>query len=60
LAFGLVLLTGIAPSFGPLAAQQTAAPVTNPHVLTLEVAADCRTFVNGANRADVSYGSGNF
>jgi hypothetical protein len=57
-ALGSVLLAGlagIAPAFRPLAAQ---APATNHHVLRLEVAADCRTFVNGSNRADVSYGSG--
>jgi hypothetical protein len=61
LALGSVLLAGlaaIAPGFRRLAAQQVAAPAANQHVLTLEVAADCRTFVNGPNRADVSYGSG--
>ena len=60
-ALGFVLLAGlaaIAPGFRPLAAQQVAARAANRHVVTLEVAADCRTFVNGTNRADVSYGSG--
>ena len=61
LTLGLVLLAGlaaVAPGFRPLAAQQVAVPAANYNVLTLEVAADCRTFVNGPNRADVSYGSG--
>jgi hypothetical protein len=30
----------------------------NRHTFTVDVAADCRTFVTGPNRADVSYGSG--
>jgi hypothetical protein len=51
-------LAGIAPRFRPLAAQQVAASAAHHHVLILDVAADCRTFVNGPNRADVSYGSG--
>ena len=51
-------LAGMAPGFRSLAAQQIAAPAAKHHVLTLEVAADCPTFINGANRADVSYGSG--
>jgi hypothetical protein len=61
LALGSVLLAGLAgvtPDFRSLVAQQVAAPAAKHHVLTLEVAADCRTFVNGANRADASYGSG--
>lgn len=61
LASGLVLAAGVAavaPGLTSLAAQQVAATAANHHVLVLEVAADCRTFVNGANRADVSYGSG--
>jgi hypothetical protein len=61
LALGSVLLAGlagIAPGFRSMAAQEVAARAANHHVLTLDVAADCRTFVNGANRGDVSYGSG--
>jgi hypothetical protein len=44
---GLVLLASVG-----------SAPADNHKVLILEVAADCRTFVNGPNRADVSFGSG--
>src|SRR4051794_37882647 len=41
-----------------LLASVGSAPADNHKVLILEVAADCRTFVNGPNRADVSFGSG--
>jgi hypothetical protein len=61
LALGSVLLAGlagIAPGFRLMTAQQVAEPAAKHHVFTLEVAADCRTFVGGPNRADVSYGSG--
>jgi hypothetical protein len=58
---GLALLAvcaGVVTGFRPLAAQQVLSPAGNRHTVTLDVAADCRTFVNGAGRADVSYGSG--
>jgi hypothetical protein len=61
LAVGSLLLAGIAgviPGFSPLAAQQAVATAANHRVIILDVAADCRTFVNGPGRADVSYGSG--
>lgn len=61
LALGSLLLAGLAgitSGFRVLTAQQVAEPAARRHVLTLEVAADCRTFVNGLNRADASYGSG--
>jgi hypothetical protein len=54
----LIGLAGLAPGFRPLAAQEAEAKAPKHHVLVLEVAADCRTFVNGSNRAEVSYGSG--
>ena len=66
LASGFVILArvvpGLRPPAGSLAAGQGATEIQNArrtqHVLTFEVAADCRTFVNGPNRADVSFGSG--
>jgi len=57
----LASLAGVVRSFRPLAEigpTVRAAPDDIHHVFTLEVAADCRTFVNGPNRADVSFGSG--
>jgi hypothetical protein len=60
-AFGLVLLAGLVPGFRPLAEFRAAAqpaPDNAHRALTLDVAADCRTFVDGPNRADVSFGSG--
>jgi hypothetical protein len=43
---------------GPLQDETRAVQPDAHKVLTLEVAADCRTLVNGPNRADVSFGSG--
>lgn len=60
LASGLVLLAGLAgvvPGLESLT-ESLLAEAGARRVLTLEVAADCRTFVNGPNRADVSFGSG--
>jgi hypothetical protein len=61
LALGWILLTGLAgvlPGFRPVTELQVAAQAANRHVFTLDVAADCRTFVNIPERAGVSYGSG--
>jgi len=64
---GSVLFAGLAgtvPGSTPLAEFETAmqadtqARRPGPIKSHLEVAADCRTFVNGPNRADVSFGSG--
>jgi hypothetical protein len=55
---GLALLaglTGVVPPLRPLAAQQAA---RHHRAVAFDVAADCRTFVGGPNRGDVSYGSG--
>jgi hypothetical protein len=54
----LAICAGVVTGFRPLAAQQVVATAANRHVITLDVAADCRTFVNGSNRSEVSYGSG--
>ncbi len=60
LASGSVLLAGLAgvvPGLESLT-ESVLAEAPELKVLTLEVAADCRTFVNGPNRADVAFGSG--
>jgi hypothetical protein len=52
-------VTALVPGFSSLTAQQQGTdPALKHHIIILDVAADCRTFVNGSNRADVSHGSG--
>jgi hypothetical protein len=60
-ALGLIFLAGIVPGFRPPAEFRAAAqgaPDNGYNVFTVDVAADCRTFVEGSNRAEVSFGSG--
>jgi hypothetical protein len=52
--FGLAILGPVAV----LAFQEVERGGRPRNAFTVDVAADCRTFVNGPNRADVSYGSG--
>ena len=61
LALALVLLAGLAgvvPGFRPLAEFQPTVQAAPHHVLRLDVAADCRTFVTGPNRGDISFLNG--
>jgi hypothetical protein len=53
-ALGLVVLRPM-PALG---SQDMERAVGNRDTFTVDVAADCRTFVNGPGRADVSFGSG--
>jgi hypothetical protein len=61
LALGLALLAGLAavvPGFRRLAELQPSVQAANRHVFTLDVAVDCRTFVTGPNRGDISFLNG--
>jgi hypothetical protein len=58
LALALVLLAGVMPGFRRLAELQPTVQAANRHVFTLDVAVDCRTFVTGPNRGDISFLNG--
>jgi hypothetical protein len=56
LVAALIILTnlaGVLPQFIPLTEMSSVAQAAPPHVFTVDLAVDCRTFINGPGRGDL-------